>query len=102
MRLRRRPDHVEVLARTAQLEMEMGVGSYRDTLAQMHDLVGQLDRTRNEHRSAEDLLIGQLRQQLANLEFVVSRREDEYDRLQEKYCKLRELVAKELDGLSSN
>jgi hypothetical protein len=36
------------------------------------------------------VLIDQLRHQLLHLESVVARREDEYDRLQEKYCTLKE------------
>ena len=81
---------MDMLARTAQLEMSMGVGNYQDTLSQMHILVNQLDDARKKHRAAEDVLIDQLRRQLLHLESVVSRREDEYDRLQEKYCALRE------------
>lgn len=92
MRLRksRTERHIESLARTAQLEMSMHVGSYQDTLAQMHSLIGQLEDERKKHRAAEDVLIDSLRHQLQHLEAVVHRREDEYDRLQEKYCALIE------------
>ena len=83
-----------MLARTAQLEMSMGVGNYQDTLSQMHVLINQLDDARKQHRAAEDVLIDQLRRQLLHLESVVSRREDEYDRLQEKYCALKESAAR--------
>lgn len=70
--------------------MSMGVGSYLDTLAQMHDLISRLETERKKHRAAEDVLIDQLRRQLSHLEMVVHRREDEYDRLQEQYCALKE------------
>lgn len=39
----RQERHIETLARAAELEMSMGVGSYQDTLAQMHDLISQLE-----------------------------------------------------------
>lgn len=91
---RRHPDHVEqhveVLARTAQLEMSLGMGSWRDTIAQMNELVGQLDTQRKEQRSAEDALISQLRRHISHLESVLGRREDEYDELQERFCALKE------------
>jgi hypothetical protein len=70
--------------------MSMGVGSYQDTLMQMHELIGQLEQTRKEHRAAEDLLIEQLRQRLVHLEAIVCHREDEYDRLEERFCALQE------------
>ena len=90
---RRQPDHVqehvEVLARTAQLEMSLGMGSWQDTIAQMNELIGQLDTQRKEHRSAEDVLIDQLRRHVSHLESVLARREDEYDQLQERFCALQ-------------
>lgn len=96
MRLRpasRQERHIESLARTAQLEIGMGVGDYADTLAQMYDLISQLEDARKKHRAAEDLLIDQLRSRLGHLEAVVHRREEEYDRLQERFCVLTELHA---------
>jgi predicted nuclease with TOPRIM domain len=87
---RQQPDHVEVLARTAELELSLGVGSWQDTIAQMNELISQLDAKRKEHRSAEDALIDQLRRHVSHLESVLHRREDEYDQLQERFCALQE------------
>ena len=89
-RQRKEAQHIEVLARTAQLEMSLGMGTWQDTLSQMHDLINQLDDQRKAHRSAEDLLIDQLRRRLAHLEAVIHSREDEYDQLQERFCALRD------------
>ena len=83
-------EHVEVLARTAQLEMSLGMGSWQDTIAQMHELISQLDTQRKDRRSAEDALIDQLRHHISHLESVLARREDEYDQLQERFCALQE------------
>lgn len=92
------PDHVEqhiaVLAKTARLEMDLGMVSYQDTLSQMHELISQLDESRKASRSAEDALIDQLRRHLSHLESVVHHREDEYDRLQERFCKMQEELAR--------
>jgi predicted nuclease with TOPRIM domain len=73
--------------------MSLGVGSWQDTIAQMNALISQLDAQRKEHRSAEDALIDQLRRHVSHLESVLARREDEYDRLQERFCALREAAA---------
>ena len=95
MRLRGRQEdprerHAAILARTAQLEMSLGMDSWRDTLTQMNDILDQMSREREQQRSAEDQLIDLMRRRLSHLEAVLHRREDEYDQLQEKFCALRE------------
>jgi predicted nuclease with TOPRIM domain len=79
-----------VLARTAQLEMNLGVGSWQDTLAQMNSLLDRLQAAGKAHRSAEDELLDQLRQHTGRLEAALHRREDEYDQLQERFCQLKD------------
>lgn len=70
--------------------MSLGVGSWQDTIAEMNDLISQLDQTRQASRSAEDMLISQLRRRLSHLEAVLHRREEEYDELQERFCALQD------------
>jgi predicted nuclease with TOPRIM domain len=96
LRFRRQPGqrHIEVLARTAQLEMSMGVGSYQDTLAEMHTLINRLEDARKAHRQAEDVLIDQLRKHCLHLESVIHRREQEFDRIEDRLSALIEEHAK--------
>lgn len=87
---RRIESHAELLAKTAQLEMQLDVGSWQDTISQMYALLGQIKDSRQAQRSAEDQLLDQLRLRVQRLEAVIHRREVEYDRLQERFCALQE------------
>jgi len=68
----------------------MGVGSYQDTLAEMHNLINRLEDARKAHRAAEDTLIDQLRMHCSHLEAVIHRRELEFDRLEGRLSALIE------------
>lgn len=94
MRRRREQRHIDALARTAQLEMSMGVGSYQDTLAEMYSLIGRLEDARKEHRAAEDVLIDQLRRHCMHLESVIHRREAEFDSIEQRLSDLIEQHAR--------
>lgn len=103
LRLRReKPDqhleHLEryasMLAHTAEMEMSLGMGSWRDTVSQMNEILDQLARMRSEHRSAEDELIRQMKARISRLESVLHRREMEYDELQERFCQMQGELAR--------
>jgi hypothetical protein len=78
--------HAAMLAATARLEMDMGVGDWRDTIAQMHGLLGELRETRSE----ESRIIEMLEARVVSLESILHRRECEYDKLQEQFCALEQ------------
>lgn len=100
MRLRReKPDeHLEryasMLAHTAEMEMSLGMSSWQDTVSQMNRILDQLSQLRSEHRSAEDELLRQMKARIGRLESVLHRREDEYDRLQERFCQMQDELAR--------
>ena len=79
--------HVDVLAATARMEMELEVGDWRETVGQLHQLMDQIAASSQSAQTETERLIGMMRQRISRLEAVIRRREREYDALQEETCR---------------
>lgn len=82
--------HADILASTARMEMECGVGNWRQTIADMNELLNTLAETSRKHESETAQLVNQMRRHIARLETCIHRRELEYDRLQEEMCRQKD------------
>ena len=78
--------HIDALAATARMEMDLEVGDWRQTVSQLHELMDQVTEQSWSAQAETERLIAMMRQRIARLEGVIYRREREYDALQEEIC----------------
>ena len=79
--------HIDALAATARMEMDLEVGDWRETLSQLHELMDQVTAQSRSAQTETEHLIAMMRQRISRLEAVIRRREREYDALQEETCR---------------